>query len=154
MAFLVATGLNLGSADSYVSLAAADTYFEAMEDAEWSSIQSDDKKMWLLRRASTVINQRYRWTDTTVYTSPPRAVAIATFELAKHWAVSATVSETPGIKSVQVGAISVEYAVPAEATSVPDQIYSFIDMLLSGIGESRVSSAASGGWGTVAVQRA
>lgn len=153
MAFVVATGLDLGDADSYVSLAATDAYFEAMQDTAWDSVD-EDKKYWLLRRASTLINQRYRWLDPDAYTSVPRAVEIATFELAKSWSVSNTVVETPGIKRVAVGAISVEYADAATSTASPDQIYTFIDQILSGIGVLRVAASTSGAWTTIAVSRA
>lgn len=154
MAFVVATGLELGEADSYVSLAEVDGYFEAMQDTAWDTVD-EDKKLWLLRRASTVINQRYRWNDATAYLSVPRAVKIATFELAKNWSVSASVVEAAAIKRVSVGSIAIEYADPTTSTASPDQIYTFLDMILSGIGTPRIAvSSATGGWTTIAVERA
>jgi hypothetical protein len=154
MTFVVATGLDLGNADSYVSLAAVDSYFEDMEDTAWDSV-NEDKKLWLLRRASTVINQRYRWLDPTAYTTVPRAVEIATFELAKAWSTSSTVLQTPNVKRVSVGSISVDYAEANTVTSTPDQIYTFLDMILSGIGTPRVTtSTVSGGWTTITTSRA
>lgn len=161
MAFVVATGLDLGTADSYVSLSAVDAYFEAMLDVEWAALSNeDDKRMWLLRLASTVINQRYRWIDTTPYVSVPRPVAIATFELAKHFANPDTTVSSSGssdIKKVQVGAIAVEYGTSATATSAtPETIYSFIDMILSTHGEVRVATAGAvdNGWSVISVARA
>lgn len=155
MAFVVATGLVLGAADSYVSLAAADAYFEALQDTAWATVD-DDKKMALLSRASTTINQRYEWTSPASYTSVPRALAIATYELAKHWSVSTTATAAEGqkVKQVDVGAISVTFSDPdsVSATS-PDQIYSFLDMILSQIGVSVFSASTSGGWGIVTVSR-
>lgn len=152
MAFVVATGIELGTADSYVSVAAVDNYFDAMQDEAWGLV-SDDKKEWLLRRASIFIDRRYRWIDPTSYTSVPRALEIATFELAKSWSVSNTVVEQQGLKRVAVGPIAVEYAGSSTTAAVPDQIYTFIDQMVSGIGSPRVSSTVTGGWGSIAVSR-
>lgn len=158
MAFVVATGLDIGNADSYVSLADANAYFEAMQDAAWDAVD-EDKRLWLLRRASTLIDQRYRWSVTDVpFISVPRALAIATFELAKHWSlspISSSVTESPGIKRVQVGAIAVEYAGSGES-GAPEQIYAFIDSLLSKLGTPRIvaTATASNPWGSITIARA
>lgn len=157
MAFTVATSPYLGDADSYVSLDAVDSYFDAMKDAEWLAlIDDDDKRTWLLRVASTVINQRYLWINPTSYTTVPRALAIATFELAKHLSKSAAVAGSQVIKSVQVGAISIEYAVTAASEVTQDQTYTFIDMLLSGIGQVKIAAAGDVdmGWSVISVARA
>lgn len=159
MPFTIATGVELGAADSYVTLLETDAYFEAMQDTGWAAVD-DDKKLWLLRRASTLINQRYIWATVTVpYTSVPRALAIATFELAKHWSlapISATVTESPGIKRVQVGPFEVEYSGAGES-GAPEQIYSFLDGLLVRLGTPRVvttaTAGASTGWGSIVMTR-
>lgn len=61
MALIVEDGTGLSLADSYISVAEADIYFAARENAEWAATLKD--KDALLRRATDYIEQAFygRW---------------------------------------------------------------------------------------------
>lgn len=143
MALTVPAGIELGDADSYISLVYADAYHEALGHTSWISIDDDERREWLLRRASMIIDARYTWVDPTDFTSVPRPVQLATAELAYHYVENAP-SATANIKSVQVGAIQVEFDNATAGTAERPGIWAFIDMVLSGLAEVPSVTTASG----------
>ena len=60
MALIVETGAGLSNAESYVSAAEADAYFEKRGVSAWAAITDDDLKDALLRRATDYMGQIYR----------------------------------------------------------------------------------------------
>lgn len=153
MALIVPSGVELGNADSYVSLIYADAYHEAFGRTDWAGAD-DDRKEWLLKRASMMIDARYTWDDTIVFTNVPRPVQLATAELAYYYLGSAIVSDA-GVKSVQVGAIQVEFesASASIAANAKTGIWGFIDMVLAGIASSPLTATGNTA-GVITVERA
>lgn len=149
MALTIPAGVVLGNADSYISLIYAESYHEAVGHTDWLDAE-DERKEWLLKRASMIIDARYAWIDPEDFTSVPRPVQLATAELAYHYLSAEAPVATP-IKSVQVGAIGVDFA---DSQSGPSAgIFGFIDMILSGIA-SQPATSSGGAWGLVSVHRA
>ena len=153
MTFTLATGLVLGTADSYVSVDKADIYHESLENTAWASV-ADEKKEWLLRRASTMINARYAWDDVSAWVTVPRAVEIATAELAFYHLTTPTV-ESETLKQISVGPIGITYETATQATQpgVLRGVWGFIDMILGGLGSSTVATTAGNVWRQVAISR-
>lgn len=144
MALTIADGLVLGTDDSYISVLYADAYHEALGHSSWDSTD-DERREWLLRRASTMIDARYEWISPDDFTSVPRPVQIATAELAYSWLTTEGVAVEPAIKAVSVGAINVQFDTGTAASSnALTGVWGFIDMILSGIG-TPPSLSASGG---------
>lgn len=150
MVLTVATGLVLGVADSYVSVIYADTYHEALGHTAWDSAD-DDRKEWLLRRASTMIDARYTWITPEEFTTVPRPVQIATAELAYSWLTSEGVTVEPAIKAVSVGAIEVQFDTgTASSANALTGVWGFLDMILTGLGTPPALTTTAGA-GTVSV---
>lgn len=154
MALTIPIGVVLGTADSYISLLYADSYHEAFGRTDWINAD-DERKEWLLKRASTMIDARYTWSAPEDFTSVPRPLQLATAELAYHYLANTAVAVEAGVKSVQIGAIQVEFEAPSASIQANARagIWGFVDMILSGIAALPVTATTSG-WGSVTVSRA
>lgn len=60
MALIVEDGTGVTGAESYISVAAADTYFTNRGNATWAALATDDKEA-ALRKATDYMEGRYRW---------------------------------------------------------------------------------------------
>ena len=142
MPLTVPAGIVLGNADSYITIAYADSYHDAFGRTDWVNAD-DERKEWLLKRSSMMIDARYTWVDPLEFLTVPRPVQLSTAELAFHYLENPP-AVAPGVKSVQVGAIQVEFesASAALVANARAGIWGFIDMVLSGL--ATVPSATEG----------
>ncbi len=60
MAIVVETGAIVAGANSYISVAGADSYFEARNNLTWAALSDEDKEAALLY-ATSWIDSRYSW---------------------------------------------------------------------------------------------
>jgi len=61
MALIVEDGTGLSTAESYISVADASTYFSNIGDAGWAALASDAIREQSLRKATTYMVSRYRF---------------------------------------------------------------------------------------------
>lgn len=147
MALVVEDGTGMANADSYVSLADAESYFAAMPPSvttAWTSLATDAEKENLLRYATRVLDQKARFKGArTVKTSSlrwprtgaidcdgvlvgsnvlPRPIVSAVCEIALWCAAPGqgpnTVSSKQGIESITADVVSVTFRADYDATSV------------------------------------
>lgn len=154
MALTIPAGIELGNADSYVTLIYADSYHEAFGRTDWVGAD-DERKEWLLKRASIMIDARFTWLSPEDFTVVPRPVQLATAELAYHYLGNEPVVGA-GVKSVQVGAIQVEFesATAASVANARTGIWGFLDMILSGLAAVPSTADATNTVSIIAVERA
>lgn len=160
MALVVEDGSGLSTADAYVSLADADTYFAAHGSPSVWTAANDAQQESAIRYATLWIDARYQWPGnvrlTTQALSWPRSGVVdgegryvdgeslparlvqATCEAAlEHLstALNEILARGGGIASETVGPISVEYFQSATA----DRTFPYIDALLKLIAYPRQS---------------
>lgn len=156
MALVVASDVYLNEADSYVSVADADTYHARLQNDNWFLIDNVTKES-LLCRASIMIDARYarKWkTPEVPYVVVPTSLKRATAELALHGITEDIPrGQERGVKSVSVGPISVEFDPSTESIVSGDgTVWDYIEFLLSPI--VTASSTAGGySWGLLSVSR-
>lgn len=157
MALVIASGVILGDADSYISVAAADSYHASLQNDEWLPVDLARKEA-LLRRASIILNARYRgrWQNPSSYTAVPRELEIATAEAALYSVTQDLLSVQPqAVRAVSIGSLSVAFdssgnQVKTQA-GIPTSIWEFLDMLLAGVAST--STSTSNGWEVLTVVR-
>lgn len=159
MALVVETGAGLAAANSYASVATADTYHEDRANTAWADA-SDELKIAALIKATAYIDGKYyfRFTGTKashaqalqwprinalesgMYTiSPdvlPPAVVLATceaalLEIATEGALTPAPESGATVTRVKVGPVEEEYATTAPART----LFNVLDGLLRGIGD-------------------
>ena len=143
MALVVEDGTGLSTAEAFVSVATADTYFTTTHiesSAVWSAASTPQKE-GALRYASTILSNRYQWPGTiavetqalawprdgaydkegrSLVDTVPSLVAKATVELARFLLsnpANASTSSADLVASVSVGSLAVAFrdSAPAKA---------------------------------------
>lgn len=151
MVLVVEDGSGNSSADSYISVADADVYFSARNNATWAGMSDAEKEAGLLY-ATAYIDANYEWpgfventtqaldwprsdaydTDDRELSGIPRQLKNATCELALAHntdSLATTFDRGGRVKREKVGPLEVEYesGAPAGAT------YPLVDSLLGSI---------------------
>lgn len=167
MTIVVETGTGSSTADSYISVADADTYHSNLSNSAWASADDADKEV-ALRKATQYLDATYKWIGTIYSTtqslgwprvsvtdkegrdldySVPLNIKNATCELALIALSSSLVVNTDSssyIKREKVGPIETEYK-----DGAPSQTqYNYVSRLLKGL---HIGSSSSN---TVSVVRA
>lgn len=162
MAIIVEDGTGLETANSFVAVAFADSYFDDLNAAQW--VGSDANKAEALIRASLFLSGRYKWKGkklnartqalawprTDVYDGDeypvasdavPKEIKAAVCELAAKELVSPRtlfpeVLLSQMVKSEQIGALRVDYlnAFNAVTDAIPN--YPYVLSLISGLIDS------------------
>jgi len=160
MALIVEDGSGVSGAESYLSVADADTYWSNRNDTQWSGADTADKEA-ALRTATQYIDATYnflsqiersdqalKWPRVNFYDrndffidSIPNALKDATAELARDYIVNGDLlpSQSRGgdIRKVKAGSVEVEYgeAAPTQRT------FNFVNRLLAAFTDGRQGSA-------------
>lgn len=152
------------SANSYVTLAEANTYHDdRLHNAEWAAASDDDKTRALLWAAQEIDKLRYsgyiaastqalRFPRTSVYdwdgrlldsATIPIAVKDAQCRMALHLLrADTTLQESDDIDALKVGPISIEFNKSGiSGTAMPDDVRSILQAFLSPFGTLEVIRA-------------
>ncbi|KGQ19929.1 Phage protein [Lysobacter dokdonensis DS-58] len=162
MALIVEDGSGVAGAESYISVADADTYFAARGNAAWAALTTDQKEQ-ALRKGTDYMEARYRWrgdrvADGQALSWPrscvyafgysvdadivPERVQRACAELAVR-ASADDLSPDVGaqVKQETVGPISVTYADGARQTTAYKAVDAMLAPYVYGMGSIPVSRA-------------
>jgi hypothetical protein len=155
MALVVEDGTGLSTAEAYISVEDATTYFAARGNATWSGLASDTVREQLLRKAADYMEGAYRlrWkgvrnTETQALSWPRTDVVVDDFDLATdevptlvaranaELAVRAAAGDLLGDASAQVvqetvGPISVTYAPGARQGTAYKAVDAMLQPLLA-----------------------
>lgn len=140
----VEDGSSSATADSYISLEAADLYHVNRGNSDWTG--TDSEKCRALRRATQFLDGRYRqrWKGTKATSGQalswprdamsdedgngidadtiPNGIQYATCELARVLPYTQKVTQPKGIKRVKAGSVEVEYAFSGQDREVLDLV--------------------------------
>lgn len=162
MTLTVEDGTGLENAESYASVAEANTYFTNLSNASWTG--TDAVKEAALRKATQYLDSTYNWAGiiysttqslgwprTNIYDkegrdlkeSVPTKIKNATFELALASLsddLVAIQSNEKYIKREKVGELEVEYRDNAPT----DRQYKYVDRILDGLYSKKLGSSNVG----------
>lgn len=161
MALIVEDGTGLTNSESYIAVAAADTYFSNRADEIWSGLSTPEKET-ALRKAAQYLDSTYwnrfsgervstaqalAWPRVYQSTDPaylnqvlivvPQAVKDAQAELAvraAQFSLSPDQDRGGAVRSKQVGSISIEYFEGASAGKTFPLVDSILSRVLRGLG--------------------
>lgn len=157
MALIVEDGTGLSTAESFVSVANADTYHDGRGNTDWTDANTTQKEE-ALRRASSYLTDRYRWQglpyngrtqalawprkgilDEEGYdvdeTEIPEEVKRATYELAllelgTPGYLSPVVVVSDKVKREKVGSLEVEYVTASVSPMASQPVILIVDALI------------------------
>ena len=157
MTMIVEDGTVIANANSYLSVAAADTYFtEHGSPTDWSDLTTGDKES-ALKYATKWLDNNYKWYSCIISTSQvldwprkaftdsegrsiggsgimPQDLLDATAEMALEQTKSSLVESSANVRRERIGSSEVEYTGSGSSRS-----YAFITLGISELGRPRKS---------------
>lgn len=157
MSLIVEDGTGMSTADSYISVADADTYHSSMGNTAWP-LATEGAREIALRRATQYLDTHYRWRGSPLSSTqalawprdyaawPVAAVRVACSELALR-ALSASLLEDvtdQTIKQETVGPITTVFFDPTQGGQTR---FALVDSLVAPL-------TGGGGWSSLRIERA